>query len=125
GYTGGTQHSHAKNQKTSTLIVGVFSRPRFLCGPSGAGRLPYVGRPASVAAREDTMDTHQALAEAIQKHANALWGGDLVVDWVLVTALTGTETLHSIGVEESRENMPAYITTGLLHEAIKLGIEYE
>lgn len=69
-------------------------------------------------------ETKAALANAIQDHARDEWGGDLVVDWILVTGLVGSNIEHSIGIEESRENMPAYITTGLLHEALNIGAGY-
>lgn len=70
-------------------------------------------------------ETKAALDAAIQAHAADEWGGDYVVDWVLVAGLVDTTDGHSLGVGESRSPMPAYITTGLLTEALNLDTGYE
>jgi len=72
----------------------------------------------------DAVRTKHALDNAIQEHARAEWNGDLVVDWVLVAGLAGVNVEHSIGIEESRDSMPAYISNGLLYEALHIG-EYD
>lgn len=69
--------------------------------------------------------TRADLDAAIRAHSAEEWGGDLVVDWILVAGLAGVQFESSIGIEESRDNMPAYISNGLLHEAMKIGDGYE
>lgn len=67
--------------------------------------------------------TRANLDAAIREHAQAEWGGDLTVDWILVAGLVGQG--HSIGIETSRgDDMPGYVSNGLLYEAMQLG-QYE
>ncbi|WP_323986218.1 hypothetical protein [Microbacterium plantarum] len=62
--------------------------------------------------------TREALDAAIRAHAAEEWDGDLVVDWAIVAATIDTDNLTGIGLINSREPMPAYITKGLLIEAM-------
>lgn len=73
----------------------------------------------------DAVRAKAALDDAIQQYSRAEWDGDLVVDWILVAGLSGHDGTPSVGIEESRDPMPGYISTGLLHEALKIGGEYE
>lgn len=66
-------------------------------------------------------ETRAALDAAVQAHSADEWGGDLVVDWILVAGLSATDSTPSIGIEESRTPMPSYISNGLLHEALQIG----
>ena len=65
-------------------------------------------------------ETKAALDEAIRAHSVAEWEGDLVVDWVLVAGLVSPDSVNTIAVDASRDNMPHYVTVGLLTEGLRL-----
>ena len=62
--------------------------------------------------------TREALDAAIRAHAAEEWEGDYVVDWTIVAATLDSENLTGIGLINSRDPMPAYITKGLLIEGL-------
>lgn len=69
-------------------------------------------------------ETRAAIDAAIHAHAQDEWGGSLVADWILVAGLVDGDATNSIGIECSRDSMPAYISTGLLTEALNVDPSY-
>lgn len=63
-------------------------------------------------------DPRTKLDAAIRAYAQEVWDGDLIVDWVLIAATVDEDGEHCIGSETSRENMPRYVTVGLLTEGL-------
>ena len=68
----------------------------------------------------DEKQTYRDLTAAVHAHARAAWDGDLVIDWVLVAGLSDPAGSPSVGTVTSRANLPRYVATGLLHEALRL-----
>ena len=62
--------------------------------------------------------TYEELDKAIQAHVGQ--DGSLVTDWILVAANVTTRDTNAIRIETSRANMPGYIATGILSEALNL-----
>lgn len=62
--------------------------------------------------------TRADLDAAIRAHATEEWEGDLVVDWTIIAATLDTDNITGIGLVNSRDPMPGYITKGLLVEAL-------
>lgn len=64
--------------------------------------------------------TRQAIDSAIRAHSDDEWEGDLPVDWVIVAGLIDPDGTHSVAVAASRENIPHYVTVGLLTEGMRV-----
>lgn len=64
--------------------------------------------------------TRQAIDAAIRAHSDDEWEGDLPVDWVIVAGLIAPDGTHTLAIDASRENIPHYVTVGLLTEGMRL-----
>lgn len=58
------------------------------------------------------------VAQSIQDHSNGTWDGDLVTDWIVITATIDSDGVHGIGLIPSRDPMPGYVLKGLLTDAL-------